>query len=327
MSSILDQFLLIGRETTYATPAALTRGIEGQADAFAINRSPLESIGFRAGMAAVRADRRKMITEGAKGKIDTDVMSSGVGLLLDSAFDTAVAAGTGATAAKTWSWASGLTGPRKSLTVQMARSRTSGDATPLDPFTAIGGVVTGWTIHAEVSKLTSLSLDIDYADVLTSVALGTPVYPAAGMPFDWTAASVSVAGQPVQACRVFEVTEDLKMDDKRLYLRNSQVKAQPVRNNVPNLKGSMDTDYQDSRLDGYMRAGTVVPISFVQTGEVIDGTTRASLTVTIPAAQFDGDEPQSDSTKLTTQKLPFQILHNGVDAPVTVTLVTLDTAL
>ena len=83
MSSILDNAILVGKETTYGTPATLTRAFEAQADTWKREQDALESVGFRAGQQTLRSDRRKQINMGAAGAIELDALTSGLGLLLD----------------------------------------------------------------------------------------------------------------------------------------------------------------------------------------------------------------------------------------------------
>ena len=44
MSSILDNAIMVGKETTYGTPAVLSRAYEAQADTWAREQEALESV-------------------------------------------------------------------------------------------------------------------------------------------------------------------------------------------------------------------------------------------------------------------------------------------
>ena len=82
MSSILDQLIQIGVESTYGTAVAPTRAYEGQSDTFTREVEFIESVGFRQAMQTVRSDRHDTISVGASGSIEVDVLNKGHGLII-----------------------------------------------------------------------------------------------------------------------------------------------------------------------------------------------------------------------------------------------------
>ena len=85
MSSILDQIIQVGVESTYGTAVAPTRAYEIKADTFTRDVEYIDSIGFRRDQQTLRSDRSDTISLGATGSLEMDVMDKGLGLLLQHA--------------------------------------------------------------------------------------------------------------------------------------------------------------------------------------------------------------------------------------------------
>ena len=78
MSSILDQVVTVGVESTYGTPETSTvRSYEAKADTFTRDVEYIDSIGFRRDQQTLRSDRSDTISLGATGSLEMDVMDKG----------------------------------------------------------------------------------------------------------------------------------------------------------------------------------------------------------------------------------------------------------
>jgi len=97
MSTILDQAVSLGVESTYGTSVAPTRSFEAQVDVATKKVEYLESKGMRAGIATVRSDRRTIIDMGGEGSLEADILNKGFGLLLRGMFSTSAVAQQGGT--------------------------------------------------------------------------------------------------------------------------------------------------------------------------------------------------------------------------------------
>jgi hypothetical protein len=324
MSSVLDASILVGKETTYGTAATLTRGFEGKADSWKREQNPLESVGFRAGMETLRSDRRVPINMGGDGELEFDLLNKGAGLLLQAALGSATGpVQQGVTDAYLQSFASTSGGPSASYTVQAQRADSTGT---LRSFTHKGSVITGWSIAQAVDDFLKLKLTFDFQDVDTATAAGTPSYPDAAVPFNWSQCAVSIDGGSATNVSEMELTADLGMKTDRRFLQGSVLKKQPIRSAVPQFAGSLTTEFDS--LDRYAEfvAGTIVPITFTWTGDVLDGAESFTFTITLAACQFDGESPEASLDDLTTQALPFRVLDNGTDPAVLIEYQSTDTA-
>lgn len=324
MSSVMDNAILFGKETVYGTPAALTRGYEGKADSWKRAQEYLESTGMYAGRQAKRSDRRVAINMGGEASLEIDVLNKGFGLILQAMLGS-VSGPTqiGATDAYKTTVATTSDDPADSFTVQVQRSDMGGTQRN---FTHHGSVMTGWTLAQSVGGLLTASLNFDFEDVDTSTPAGTPAYPAATAPFDWTMASATVDGSAVDVMS-FEVNGDLALKTDRRFLRGSALKKIPCRSGVPQFTGSMEMEFEDLTQYNHFVAGDIVPIVATWTGaEIVTGEVY-EVVVTMAACQFTGESPEASLSDVPKQNLPFEVLWNGTDPAIQIEYTSTDTAL
>lgn len=322
--SILDQALHVGLETTYGTPVTTTRSFEAETDAFKRDMMPLVHRGFRAGQHTDIVGRTKMINGGGATTVRVPLLTAGMGLLLKGLFGT-VAGPTvqGATAAYLQTYAFDDEEPAASWTMQMVRALV--DSTSTQAFTHHGCVATGWTFNQEKEALPNLEIAIDFEDVDTSTAAGTPTYPTADM-FAWDQCAVTLNAAALEP-HSFQLNCDLKVDTARRHLRGSALKKRPRRNGMPELTGSMVVDFKDlNRYNAYANGTTENTLEVAWTGAVIAGTHSYDLRLTMPVILWQNEgTPEASLDSLTTQPLNFKVLHNLTNPAITCTYKSTDT--
>lgn len=325
MATVLDTAILLGKESTYGTPATLTDAFEGKADTYTIQREMIDSVGFRGGAHTLRSDRRVDVTMGGEGSLEIDVLSTGFGFVLQSMLST-VSGPTqiGATNAYTTTVESASDANSDSYTVQIQRVNASGTS---QAFTHHGGVITSWTLSQEVGGLLNATLNFDFEDVDTSTAAGTPAYAADNFPYDWTMACASINGVDTDL-RSMSLNADLGFNTDRRFLRCSSLKRQPVRTNIPSYDGELSLDWSSNTEYDMFVSGAIVPIVMTFDSLVdIDGGNNAKMVVTLPACQFTGNSPVASIGEIPSLSLPFKVLDNGTDTAVQITYTSSDTAL
>ena len=134
MSSILDQVVTVGVESTYGTAQTSTvRSYEAKADTFTRDVEYIQSVGMRRDLQTIRSDRDDTITLGATGSIEFDLLNKGAGLILQHVLGTTSGpTQQGSTAAYRSTFTTDDTGPTGSYTVQISRVDSGGT---LRPFT------------------------------------------------------------------------------------------------------------------------------------------------------------------------------------------------
>lgn len=324
MATVLDTAILVGKETTYGTPATLTRAFEGHADTFKREQEYLTSKGFRAGYHTEASDRRTSINMGGSGSIEVDVLNKGLGLLLQGTLGTTAGpTQQAATTAYKSTFTSASADPAVSFTIQTQRSDIGGT---LRKYTHHGAVITGWSLKNTVGELLVANFDFDFEDSDTSTATAAPSYPASASPFNWTQGVVSINSVATDV-NSFELTADLGLKTDRRYVRGNSLKKQPVRSKQPVFEGSVEVDFTDDTLYDLFVAGTVFPLTATWTGANIESTYYYTVKVTLPAVQFTGESPQAELEDVTKQNAPFKVLYNGTDPAVTIEYTSTDTSL
>jgi hypothetical protein len=266
MSSILDNALLVGKESTYGTAAALSRAYEGKSDSFKRAQEFLTSTGFRGGMHTQLATRSVPVNMGGEGSIEVDVQPTGFGLLFQSMLGgTTAPAQQGATTAYKSTFVSTAAGPTDSWTVQMQRVDAGGT---VRSFTHLGSTMTGWKFTQETDGLLGVEFMFDFQDVVTSVSAGTPTY-VDSLPYAWTQAAATWDGTAVDLTKL-ELEGSLGFNTERRFLRGSALKKKPVRASVPEFKGSAEMEFESLTHYNAFVSGETAPLVLTWTGDEID---------------------------------------------------------
>lgn len=325
--AILDAALHVAQEVTYGTAVTPTRSFEAKADTFKRAQSPLESVGFRAGMETVRSDRRKQVNMGGVASTELDVLTGGMGMLFEGLLGT-VSGPTqvAATTAYEQTHSSQADDAGQAYTLQMVRPHT--DGTTPQAFTHAGCKPTGWKLSVATDGLLTLSIDWDFQNVVTATATATAVYPASTSVFTWEDCTVQVDAATVYASS-FEFSAELGLSTERQRLQGSALKREPMRAAVPSYTCSMELDYDDeSRYDEWV-AGSVhaVTLHAVGPADGIESGYENELLLTLPAVQWDGESPEVSLSDNPKQALTGKALDNGTDAAVSVYIQSTDSAL
>lgn len=322
--SILDSALHVGLESTYGTPVALTRSFEAEGDGLKRDMMPLVHRGFRAGQHADLSTRTRMINGGGAGNVKVPLLTNGMGMLLRGLFGTVAIAQQGATPAWLQTYAFDDEEPAASWTMQMVRAIV--DLTTTQQFTHHGCVATGWTLNQEKEALPNLDIQIDFEDVDTTTAAGTPTYPTAEM-FAWDQCAVTIGGVAVEP-HSLTLTCDLKLATDRRHLRGSALKKRPRRNGMPELSGTMVADFTGlTRYNAYANGTTEADLNISWTGATISGTHAFLLNLAMPVIMWQNEgTPEASLEDLTKQPLNFKVLHNISSPAITCTYKSTDTA-
>ena len=326
MSSILDQVVTVGVESTYGTPETSTvRSYEAKADTFQRDVEYIQSIGFRRDLQTVRSDRDDTVSLGATGSIECDILNKGQGLLLQHVLGTTSGpTQNGSTTAYKSTFSTDDTGPTGSYTIQMSRVDSGGT---LRPFTYEGCVATGFNISQELGSNLSMTIDFDAENEQTSTGEATPSYPSSADPFNYTQSVIAIDGSAASNFTSFSLDGDLGMKTDRRFLAGSATKAQPKRTSVPSYTGTISAEF--ANLTDYERftGGTTFSINASWVGASIESPWTYEFVVSIPMAKFTGSTPVASLDDLTVVDQPYTILDSGSGACLTFFYTSTDTSL
>ena len=324
MSSILDQVVQVGVESTYGTAVAPTRAYEAKADTFQRDVEYIQSVGFRKDMETVLSGRDQTVSLGATGSIEMDVMNKGMGLLLQHTLGTSAIAQQGSTAAYLQTFSTNDTGGTGSFTVQSSKVDSGGT---LRGFTNEGSVITGFNINQELGANTSMTFNFDSENEQTSTAIATASYPASMTPFNYTDATIEIDDSAVSTFTSFSLDGDLAMKTDRRFLKGSATKGQPKRAGVPSYTGTISGEFEDLTQYAAFSAGTEFKLEFIVTqGTAIAGSYYPYFHVTMPTCKWTGSTPVASLDDMTTIDLPYTVLWDGSNPAITITYMSTDTA-
>jgi len=325
--SILDASIMVGLESTYGTPVTLSHAFEGKADTFKREQSRLESVGFRPDMQALRNDRVVTVNMGGAGSIELDLLNKGHGLLFGGSLGTkAGPTQVSATVAYLQTYATSDAAPADSFTIQVVRPKLESGT---QQFTYHGCKITGWTLGQSPDGLCVVNYDFDFEDSDITTSEGTEAYPSAATPYDWTDCVVTLDpdGSPETLDLLdLSFSADLALKTDRRYLSGSALKKEPVRNGMPSYTGEMKIDFTGTERYAEWTAETALDIQIKWTGATIASGQTDFMMMRMKACDWTGGNPEVSLSETPMQTLPFQAMHNGTDAALTLTYQNIETA-
>lgn len=286
-------------EAAYGTALAVTRFLEFNTESVKGMYDRIESEAIRAGTKVLRADRWVPNPKGASGDIELEVFSKGFGFWLKHMLGS-VATGTTTDSVTTHTATVGpLDG--KSFCLQVGRPDITG---VVRPYVYTGGKLTGWELANSVDGLLKATMHglfaaetIPVASPSGAFALQATSYPAVTPApvevFAFTGAALTVAGTSVPITDFsLAATNGLKED--RFFIRNSGTMLEPLEEGLREYTWAISTEFTDltqiGRVASATASGALAAIVATWTSPTLVGTTtRASVTVTLPACRFDSD--------------------------------------
>ncbi|WCO67875.1 phage tail tube protein [Iamia majanohamensis] len=328
---------LFAKESTYGTaPASGWRQIEVATDDH--KARPLDdSLTYR-GIAPARgapsvASVRVNDFMGGEGTIDVPAMANSQGLFWRAAASTSASAvvSGGTDAYEQVYEFDGTSAPTgTSLSTEVYRDRRDGT---LDAYTFTGGKVTQVDISQDTSGHVMLKFAMDYLDAQRQGSLPSrsETTPDPGFLYAWPDATITLTpdgGSDADEClQSFELSLPLGLDLEDWCIKSGTPRHEPTRKETPAPTGAVNWKYQAPTYYDAFKAGTIFTLSAYWEGPTaIEDTTYPSLKIDVPAIRFTGEDPQVSVDNPTMQNLPFQVLDNDTDPPVTVTIITSDTA-
>lgn len=325
-------YLLVASETTWGTtPSSGYRAIEAGTDGHKTAQEVLQHKGLRAGRAAPSSTGRRNVKQRGTGTIEVPGYSNGLGILFRSAASTAASAvhpsGTLAYD-QVYTWTDAGIPEDRAITTEVYRDRRSGT---FDAYTYSGGRNTSMEIGQTLDGLLSLKFGYDYKSVVLQGTLPTrtPTEIDPDLIYAWPDATISIgpaSGSETSECVAsFDLTVPSEVDVDDWCLKKGTSRHQPTRKGAPSPTGSVTWKYQAPDYYSAFVAGTIMSMTAFWEGDTpIEGSTKPSLKIEIPALAFTGDDPEVTPDAPTMQSMPFEVLDNGTDPALTITIVTSD---
>lgn len=312
--------LMLKEEGTYNSAVTPDRTYEFNSESISHDLVKLTSAGLGRGPVA-RTDRVKTYTRNHGGDIEFDFLTKNMGLLMKLALGSAAVTGAGAD--KTHTFVQSATVQQGNFaTVQVGRPDVGGT---VRPFTYAGGKILTWEIMCDLDGIVKLKTNWNFASVLTATSLASPSYVATQEPFIFNEGAITIAAAAVSA-KSFSIKGDGKLATDRRFIGGAQ--KEPIAGDFTDFSGSIGMEFNDLTEWGAAIAGTQQALVATFTSPTIIPTTANpfKLTVTLPAVEFLEAKPNVGGPGLVPLTLPFRVLENGAAEPITVAIVTSDTA-
>lgn len=317
----------IAKETTYGTAVAVTDFFDAASEGLKAEVNVQKYRSFRSPIQ--QGALRKPRVRGSGGPFQVPVTYKGMGILMQQIFGSSVSAQVGGTAEYTQThtinesnWGLGM-----HATVQVGRSQSGGTVTP---FTYDGCKAIEATFSCDTDGF--LTLDVTWAcrapahSGAGAFALQTASYIADNPPFDWAQATVTL-NSVERILRSWSFTINKTKDLDRFGL-GQQYRREPLTSGEWALTGEMDVEFENSTDYEAFINGTELPLNVNFTAdEEIETGVPFEIDFDFPAIVFSGDTPVVGGEGLIRQPLPYEVVDNGTDAPLTVVQHTSDTSL
>lgn len=327
-----NSYAIFARESTYNTvPSTGWRGLEINADALKSSREVLTHKGLAAARGAQRSTGRRFVKKKGAGPIALPGFSNGLGILGRTAASVSTSAvHSGGTLAydQTFQWTSVGPPAGRSVSAEVRRERYSGS---LDAYTYAGGRCVSLGISQDVSGLLQFTFDMDFQSVVRqgSVPSRTIADVDPDLIYAWEDATITIGevgeSQTAECIQSFNLTLPTGINTESYCLNKGTSRHEPKRETVPDPTGTLNWEYQHPDFYDAFMAGTQFQLVANWEGDdVIESTTKPSLTITLACIEFSGEDPEGAVDGPSMQNVPFTVLDNGTDPVAELVFVTSD---
>ena len=341
MTTQLDAQIGFKKETTYGTGVTVDTFPEFTSESLTWMPEFAQGSGMRVGQRLDYSDRRVLVKEEVGGSFSIELLSKGVGKLIEAAFG-----GTGSSTLVSGSSYQQLftpttTDPISSYTMQKGIPPLGGGAA--NPVTFTGMVCTGFELSVDNAALPSLTFNWMGKGYTTATALATASYPTGVEQLSFVHGAVTIGGSvtvPTTTAlgtggtatanvRDINFTYENGLDSEGFNLGAAGSRSRIQALGKRSLTGSMTVEYTGNTLRDAWLAQTdlAIVLTFTTTTAISSGV-FPTFQVTIPLVRLEGDIPQTNGGDVVTQSIDFTALDGRVAAhPVYIAIRTAETAI
>ncbi|MDM4761884.1 phage tail tube protein [Galbitalea sp. SE-J8] len=343
MTTQQDVQIGIKKETTYGTAAVVDTFFEFTEEDLAANLEFAQGQGMRYGKRVARADRRRLQAAKPGGSFTTEVVTKGIGKLVEAAFgvgtSTAVPTQTGAYQQL---FTLTATDPLPSYTIQEGIPPLGGGAA--QPQTFKGMVCSGFDLTLNNLGLVTIKWnwvgqDVDTSTVLASASYATGVdiftfvdaaITVGGTVTVPTATALATGGTQVATIRDLNLTLDNGLDQNGYNIGAGGKRGRKPALGLRAIAGTLTAEYSDNTLrDAYMNQSDIALVLTLKRADITIGTSaNPAFQIVIPLIRLEGELPKANGGDVVTQSVGFTALDGGVAASQAyVAIVTTETAI
>ena len=307
---------------TYVAPTLFLEDVDENVD---LSIQNIDGKGRRSGDRVMRVDRRVRNRKGAAGDINLEVRTKGMSKIFKHMFGATptIATAAGGTVAKTHTF---ILGNPKGLsaTVQMGRVDLSG---VVQPFSYKGVKFASWTLSMALDGMLDLKITVDCQDEDIAQTLAAASYASASELVSFVGGQVTINGGNVDITN-FTLTGVVGYKTDRYFIRANTLKKEPLPVTLYSLSGQFDAEFNGLGIYQLYNQGTIFSlVANFQGATTIDAgppVYKGGVQITLPACSASGTTPDITPDSITPISVPFDVLNDGTNQPVTLVYTTLD---
>lgn len=337
MASLADASFGIANESTPGTYVAPTRWWEVMSPEFDVRKNVKQGMGMRVGTRVARSGRRVVVTADAGGSVEVELVSKGLGLLLESCLG--VAASTlvsGTTYQQNHTLATGTVLPSRTLQTGVVATDGTVFATSY-----LGSMVDTWELNIGNGEVATLKTNWDCMNYTTAQSYAAPSYASAPSLFHWgqaaftlggtvtapTTTALASGGTAATNIRSLKLTGNNKAAKDRYNGGGAGRKARQLIGDAE-LSGELEIEFTDATVRDAYLADTELAFTCTLTSTEALSTGFAQLQITLPAIKLNGEVAKPNGDEPSVLKVPFDVLDNLTAAqPIWISTRTADSAL
>lgn len=312
-------------ETTYGVRAVPDHFYELVSETMKLNRSRTVAKGIRPNKLLDRAQRFRTTKVDVSGDVSLEVNSNSFGLLFKHMLGTAAQAADGAGFKRTYTLGD-IYG--QSLTCQVGTPSQDGT---VNVYEYTGCKVDQWEIATAVDQVLSLKLSLDGTAETSNQTLATASYPVAtyNEVYYVDQCALSVGGTTFKSMDL-TITGNNNIKTDRFYV-GSQNKLEQLRDQYASITGTLTLLDWTNAIYSLYAADTTAQAScqiiITATGSKSYDTAKPNkIVITIPSVRFDGETPDVSGPNVIELKMPFTVLDDDTNTPITIEYYTRDSA-
>jgi hypothetical protein len=314
----------VSAESTYGTYVAPTKFLRAKSYMIEKVANRQQGEGIQSGSYGPIGAQFVETTTAASGKIDMDVQSTKMGVLLNTLMGgttTPSASGAAYTAVFTLGDTYG-----KSLTAQLGAPYRSGTVLP---HTLTGGKVAQASFSCDTGGVLAASFDVDGRAFTTTQTLASVSYSSANV-FHFSQMSLKLgtynSESSVSGVRSVGITIDRPHDVEDYTAGASGLKTEPVLNGLANITVDITADWLNKTTFQDLAHGTTATSLVWEFVGPTLAATNETFRITLPSVYFDPSTQGVDGTKELSQSFKAVWRYDGTNLP-TITTISSDSTL
>lgn len=327
--------LMLAPEVTHGTYAAPTRSYEVDSAEPSYEPNVYQGSGLLgAGYFTDRSARRKVVTRKAVHAHAQDVRTTGMGLQVDQLFASGpTPLQQGGTAAYQQTHVLALPGANHGATIQVGMSRT--ESSTVDAYTYLGARMLEMTLTQDSKADAPLKMETswDCQNVTDAQSLASFTAPTGGTfalgEFGYKMHNTPGSEAAVAGIRGCSIKIARPQDVERYCANMAGLRRVPVLNDRKEVvTGTITADHMDkANFNDRFLADTKFSQIFEWVGPLIASTFYFTFRVTLPACYLLGPLPKLDGPSVVSGEYGWAALDDDTNEPITVTIISTDTAI